>query len=477
MLAADKDKTAAKDITAAVNAANKAYSETKAYIEGKTIADDVNNVKATQLKNLEDAKQDADDILEAYSEETWTFDNHDDIVPTLANVVDVANTAKTAVDNAIVNDKANTKAYDEMVAAIAPVADKLAEAEAAAAPYKYETSFATVESDLANLKTDVENAKMNGSAVAYQTNTFSVALLNAKIENTLSGAFDTEKAGLKATDIPELKNQFNTYVANHDLDEKATQFKKDIDALEKAVDEAEIKDLDKTPDGIQYDEILDATAKLVALQNDIANKESELLEANASAANAEVLADFNTQIGKLEQTASLEGYDKWVAGQPYGDTTLGAAITELKAQIADVKAAIEAEPNIAFYKDQYQKQIDAIKTDLDPVAEEIAEKQAQFDANEAAYTKLTAEIKELQGKIAAAKEKVGAYEFAADACTDIIEQYYDAEDPTKLTGGAQYDLYFVKNYVEEKKKNKTVHQIPELIVLKESFSQPFLLPQ
>ncbi len=452
MLAADKDAAAAKDISAAVAAANKAYSDTKTYIEGKTIADDVNNVKATQLQNLEDAKQDADATLEAYPEETWTFDNHDDIKPTLANVVTVANDAKTAVDNAIVNDKANTKAYEEIVAATKPVTDKLAEAEAAAAPYKYSTSFDTEEEWLHEINEWADDSKANGNAVADKNDIIhNLNDLSAEIEVTLTTAFGTEKAGLKATDIPELKNQFNAYVATNGLNETATQFKKDIDALEKAVDEAEIKDLDKTPDGIQYDEILDATAKLVALQNDIANKESELLEANASAANAEVLADFNTQIGKLEKTASLEGYAEWVAVQPYGGTTLGAAIEGLKTQIADVKTAVNAEPNIAFYKDQYQKKIDDIKADLDPVAEEIAEKQAQFDANAAAYTKLTAEINQLQGNINAAKEKVGGYKYVGHKDQPNYISYieeYDPNDPTKLTGGAQKKLNDAKGLID-----------------------------
>ena len=449
MLAADKDAAAAKDIAAAKTAADKAYSDTKTYIEGKTIADDVNNVKATQLQNLEDAKQDADATLEAYPEETRTFDNHDDIVPTLANVVDVANNAKAAVDAAIVNDKANTKAYEDIIAAITPLEAKLAEAKEATAPYKYQTSFAYEEGLIEQGKSLAEEYKEAGTAVANKAYLLGLIEAHANdIETTLTDAFDNEKAGLASTDIPELKNQFNAYVAAKGLNETALKYQTDINNLETALTNAAIVEVDDPADGIKLNDILDATAKLIKLQNDIANKESELLAANSSTANAEVLADFNTQIGEMEKTASLEGYAEWVAVQPYGDTTLGAAIEGLKTQIADVKTAVNAEPNIAFYKDQYQKQIDAIKTDLDPVAAEIVAKQAQFDANAAAYTRLTNEINELQGKIDAAKEKVGAYEFAADACTYIIEQYYDDEDPTKLTGGVQKRLNDAKNLID-----------------------------
>lgn len=448
MLAADKDAAAVNDITAAVTAANKAYNDTKAYIESKTIADDVNNVKATQLKNLEDAKKAADDILKTYPEAKWTFANHEAIEPTLANVVTVADDAKTAVDDAIEADENNTKAYNEMIEAIAPVEAKLAEAKDAAAPYKYAADFATDEAWLDGLKEWADDAKANGYAVADKDLLInSTTFLSADIEATLTGAFYDEKNGLSA-DITELKNQFNTYVANHGLDEKANAFKKDIDDLEDARVAIDIKDLDEEPDGIQYDEILDATAKLIELQVAIADKESELLKANGDDANANVRTDFNNQIAELENTASLEGYAEWVAVQPYGNTTLGEAITNLKAQLEDVKAAIAAEENIAFYKDQYQAQLDAIKTDLDPVAEAIVEKQAQFDANEAAYATLTAEIDELQGKINAAKEKVGAYEYAANTYIGIIEQYTDPEDPTKLTGGVQKLLNDAKGLID-----------------------------
>lgn len=454
MLAADKDAAAVNDITAAVTAANKAYSDTKAYIEGKTIADDVNNVKETQLQNLKTAKEAADGILEEYPEETWAFDTHDDIEPTLANVVTVAEAAKTAVDEAIENDVANTEAYNEMIEAIAPVEAKLAEAKDAAAPYKYAADFANDENSLDWLKEWAEDAKANGSAVADKEDLINYATnLSAYIEATLTTAFYNEKNGLSA-DITELKNQFNTYVANHGLDEKANAFKKDIDDLEDARVAIDIKDLDDPEDGIQYDEILDATAKLIELQVAIADKESELLKANGDDANANVRTDFNNQIAELENTASLEGYAEWVAVQPLDPwqpdgPTLGEAITDLKAQLADVKAAIAAEENIAFYKDQYQAQLDAIKAKLDPVAEAIVEKQAQFDANEAAYATLTAEIDELQGKINAAKEKVGAYEYAANTYIGIIEQYTDPEDPTKLTGGAQYLLNYAKSLIDD----------------------------
>ena len=204
MLATDKDAAAVKDISAASTAAKKAYDDAKSYIESKTIADDFDDVKATQLKNLKDAKDAADAILKTYPEAKWAFANHDDIKPALTNVVTKAAAAKTAVDNAIKADENNTKAYNEMVAAISPVEEKLTVAKGKVAAYKYALSFATIEQNLADIKSAVSKAKSDGQAKTYQTETFNVTTVSTAIENKVESAFYTEKTGLSA-DITELK--------------------------------------------------------------------------------------------------------------------------------------------------------------------------------------------------------------------------------------------------------------------------------
>ena len=451
MLAADKDAAAEKDINKRIAAADTKYTTVKNYIEGKTIADDVNNVKATKLAELETKYDDKNENTHtdvAYAKTlAKTFAKHDEAATILNDFVTLADNAKTEVDNAIKADKKNTKAYNEMVEAIKPVADKLAEAEAAAAPYKYATSFATNEDTLDGIKTDASTSKTNGNAVATKATVVAqLAQLSTDIETTLTTAFGIEKTGLSA-DIKELKNQYNAYVADNGLGETATAYKKDIDDLETAVGTIAIKDLDKPTDGIQYDEILAATADLVKLQKDIADKETELLAANASTANADVLADFTTQIGKLETAASLENNDAWVGEQTVDGKKISEAIAAIQAQIADVKAAIEGDKaNISFYKDQYQEKIDAVKNALTPVTNAIAAKQAQFTANADAYTTLSAAITTLQGKVDAAKAKVALYKYNGVKYNFIsLFEVYNAQN--KLTGGVQKDINDQKEWL------------------------------
>lgn len=444
LLAADKDAAAVKDLTPRLTEAETKYTDVKSYINGVT-----NNIaeKATQLQNLEDA-------YEAIADEKAldkTFANRDIIKNALDGFNTAANNCKTAVENAVAADNANTAAYGEMTTAIDGVKAKLAEAKAAAAPYKYATSFETDEANLAGLATFAADCKAAGSAVANKADVLAdAATISDDVETTLVAAFGTEQNGLVA-DITELKNQYNAYVAANGLNETATAFKADIDDLEGQLSNIEFVDADDPADGIQFDEMLAGTAAMVKLQNDIADKETELLAANADGANANVLASFTEQLDELAGKASLEGNDAWVGEQTVGGKKISESIAEIQGQIADVKAAIQAEANISFYKDQYQAQIDAIEDALTPVTEAIAAKQAQFTANAEAYATLSVKLAELQGKVDAAKEKVSAYEFAANYYIWLFE--YDWDEDGVLDGGIQKDINDATQWLETANTN------------------------
>lgn len=447
MLAADKDAAAVKDIDLRTEEADAKYTEVKAYIEGVNIVDDVNNVKSSNLNILNNTYRNY--VTNGAKRLAKNFDNREDIKWYLDQFVSTADACENNVKTAVANDVNNTKAYEEMAAAITPVAEKLAEAKAAAAPYKYATSFATNEQDLETLSEEVEDAKEGGYAVAYKTNDFDVETISAAIEQTLTNAFGTEKAGL-ATDITELKNQYNAYVAANGLNETANGFKAAIDELETQLGATLIKDLDNPADGIQFDEIVAATEALIALQNSIADLETELLAANNNQANAAVLADFTSQLDELAAESSLEGNDAWVGEQSVNGKTIAKWVEELSAQIAELKSAIEAEPNLSFYKNQYQEEIDAIEADLTPVVEAIAAKQAQFTANAAAYADLCDELQELQDLVNAATAKVGTYVYAYNTYKYMIESY---NWRGVLTGGVQYDINQAKNNINAANNN------------------------
>lgn len=457
MLEADKDAAAVKDIELWIADAEEAYNEVKAYIESITIADDPNAQWIYDEYTEDFYSYYAEWVDYVKSQTDYSSDTHDEYYNYLKDFIDEAGAVKTQIENAAASDAANTEAYAEVTAATALVEEKLAEATTTIAPYKYATSFADEEQKLTAVKELTEQYRVRGWADDYKDYLKNrLATLSTSIEETLTDAFGTEKIGL-AGDIAELKNQYNAYVANNGLNETASGFKARIDALEDVYDDADIKDLDDPADDIQFDEIVAASEGLTVLQNNIADLESELLQANGNNANAKVLADFQSQLSALDETASLEGYDEWVGQQTLtlGGKTLQEQITALRKQIADLRTAIEAEDNIAFYKNNYQNEIDAIKEALTPVAEKIKELDDIFKANAAAYATLSAQIEELQGKIDAAKEKVGTYQYAEYRYT----YFYYIEDydwDNNLVGGAQKQLNDARNSINNANASKSL---------------------
>ena len=221
MLTADKEAAAKKDINLWIADADAKYGEVKEYLESVTIADDVDDVYGEQLGRLEDKYWDVKYIKDL--PDTYNFSNRNNLVNTLNEFITTANDCKAIVEDAVVSDVANTAAYNEIAAAVAAAGEKLAEAKDAAAPYKYATAFDTNEDNLASIKSDAEYDKSRGSAVANKTALLGrVDALNAAIEATLTAAFTTEKTSLNA-DIAELKNQYNTYVANNSLEAAASR--------------------------------------------------------------------------------------------------------------------------------------------------------------------------------------------------------------------------------------------------------------
>ena len=455
MLSADKEAAAKADIDELIQAVDEAYAEVMKYIG--TVDDGVAG-KSDIQEELEKAY--TEDVVDA-KEQDMTFENYVAIATELREFLSSVENGQTDLENAAKAFEANATAYAEMTEKYDVLAAKLADAKDKAAGYKYETSFGTDETNLAELKATIDEKFASGEAVVYldvdngQFKTDSTAVSNG-IEKTLTTAHGTEKTGL-AADITELWKQYYAFVAANSTD-AAADYKTAIEKLNDELTAAEIKDLAITEekpegDGIDYADIVAATEALIEIQNKIADKQSELLEANNSQANTEVLASFTDQIGDLKDAATLEGKDEWVGQQAYVNTTLGEAIADLQAQIAEVETAIQAEDNISFFKDKYQAQITAIEEALKPVVKAITALQEQCEANAEAYAELTAELDRLQGLVDDAKKHVSDrnYEYAADTYFNLIERY---DNDGNLYSGAQYEINQAKDEVDDANDNK-----------------------
>ena len=463
-LTTDKNNAAKNDIEAKVAEAKTTYDEVKGYING--VSNDIPE-KSEQLTALETSYK--NNITSYAAQEwRWSFNNHGYLNDAINSFNSTAAQCKKTVEDAVAADNANTDAYNEMTAYIAPVADKLEEAKAKAAGYKYETSsFTTNETNLATITTNAENYKNAGTAVANKKSIFdAVDVLNADIKNpasietTLYNTFYNEKNDLSA-DITELKSQYNTYVAANGYDTTAEAFKKDIDGLEADLLAIDFEDKDDPADGLQYDELLAGTAALIQLENDIADKQTELLAVNAPQANTNAYDDLTAQLSTMTATATLadSARDQWVGGQTYNNSTIAEAAQEILDEIDDLSKEIEDDKaNISFYKDKYQDKINAINKDLNKLSKQISDKRTQYDRNTEAYETLDTQLKDLQQYVDDAKEQVGEYVHASGNYWSLIESYTNG----KLSGGVQFDINQKRTEIDAANGSKTAQDIYDM---------------
>ena len=455
----DKNAAANTDLNNLMADAGTKYIEVKDYIEGVT--NDI-TAKSEQLAILEEAYEDTDAkalqfMLSEYSYDQM-FEQHDYIAGILNDFIAKADGCKTAVEEAVAADNANTKAYEAMTAAINGAKAKVATAEALIDQYKYNgtVTFATVTSNLDNYSTRADNYKANGTAVSRQSTVEGwVSTQESQINGLLTAAYNNEKTGL-AAELTELKNLYNQYVEKNGVDATANGYKEAIDDLEDQLNAAAIADLDDPADGIDFDDIVAASESLIALQEAIAAQQTAM-----GADNATVLAALTDAISEMEAKATLDGKDEWVLQQTYNNQTLQEWIEQITEKIAQLKSDVQGEDNLAFYQQKYQDQVDALSKELNGGLAQADALQAQCEANDAAYATLSAQITELQGKIDAAKKKVGAYEYASNDYSSYIEYYsynYETDAYDILSGGAQYMLNQASEAIETANESKSLDE-------------------
>ena len=418
MITVDKNEAANKDITERLTKADKDYTDAKTEIEQ---ASDEISVKAGSLETLQTSYEEnitpaKADREAAYNDKTLP-DSRIDIKAKIDAFNNDKNNALTAVRNAIADDKANTAAYDKMMDTLGIVRDTLNMAIELNNKYKYASfqagSFNDQKLHLDGYEKDAADYKATGSAVymlaTIQDNANSV---KNSTKSIICDAFQGNKGYLQ-NDLDSIRAQYNLFAADFDKAEKAAAYKEELEQLSDTLMKCVILNAAEYND---FKPIFAKTNELLAIQDKIADLRARLTAENDETQNARLLAGFNERIAALEQKATLEAKADWVKQQIVDDPeTIEDTMKELQDEIAALKADIDAhEGEMAFYKEKYELQIVALEAALETLNSVVDTYQAQWDANEAAYTRLSAEIAELEGKRTAAIEKVSGYEWVSD---------------------------------------------------------------
>lgn len=322
------------------------------------------------------------------------------------NAEDVWSDAKAESENNI----ANEKAYGDKRLEIAGLKDQLKEAvnyaEAYASFYleSVQGYISDCEGMIATAETGLENAYNNANSQNYEVDKDST--IAGEIKGLYYEAISTEQTWLN-TQAVDLDGEYNNaYAKNPDAAQALEQTKKD---LQKEIVEYKWADKDGTPiketDEIQKD--------LLAFETSIASLRSQLLEISAPGSEDAIIEGLN---GKLDEVRS--SYDKMHGLLEERDLTnedlnaVGKTITEIQGKI---DACGDGTGQILLNQPAIEKAISEVKTELEGLTGEIDEMVAKYDANEAAYEKLSAQI-------AADKEELKAAETAIKVLTTIDQE-------------------------------------------------------
>ena len=329
---------------------------------------------------------------------------------------DVWKEAKAESDN----NKENEKAYAEKLSIIESLENQLGDAVAYAERYasfyleSVQGSISDCQKKIATAKSGLEEAYNKAGSQNYELDKEKIS---EAITNLYGEVNDAEKRWL-TTQAVDLDGQYNNA---YKVDSVATQaLEADKKRLQNEIPAYTWADEDGTPtkenDTIQSD--------LLKFESDIATLRSQLLEISAPGNEAAIIESLNGQLndvrtsyekkhGLLEEKdltnkeGDLEerGFTKEEINAIKDLDVVGNTIAEIQNKID----ACEAEDGkILLNQTAIEQAIGKVKSEMEGLTGKIDELVAKYDANEAAYAKLSAKIAEDKAKLLEAEDDIKA---------------------------------------------------------------------
>lgn len=329
---------------------------------------------------------------------------------------DVWKEAKAESDNNIENEKA----YAEKLSIIESLENQLGDAVAYAERYasfyleSVQGSISDCQKKIATAKSGLEEAYNKAGSQNYELDKEKIS---EAITNLYGEVNDAEKRWL-TTQAVDLDGQYNNA---YKVDSVATQaLEADKKRLQNEIPAYTWADEDGTPtkenDTIQSD--------LLKFESDIATLRSQLLEISAPGNEAAIIESLNGQLndvrtsyekkhGLLEEKdltnkeGDLEerGFTKEEINAIKDLDVVGNTIAEIQNKID----ACEAEDGkILLNQTAIEQAIGKVKSEMVGLTGKIDELVAKYDANEAAYAKLSAKIAEDKAKLLEAEDDIKA---------------------------------------------------------------------
>lgn len=242
-------------------------------------------------------------------------------------------------------------------------------------------------------------------------------IIEERINNIYVSSYQQELAWLQSQ-VSDLNGEYNKAYAKNDT--AAVKFKDDKDGLQKEVNNYSfVKEPEnETQDGLERKSNETIQSELLKFESDIAKLRSKLLKISAPGNEAAIIESLNGQLNAVR--TSYE--DKKGELDKRGLTN--EALKAVGNTIAEIQNKIDAceteDGKILLNQPAIEQSISKVKSDLERLTSTIDELVAKYDANKAAYDKLSAQI-------AADNAELDAAKAAIDKLTTIDEDKADSK--------------------------------------------------
>lgn len=241
--------------------------------------------------------------------------------------------------------------------------------------------------------------------------------IEVSINKLYSLSYQQELAWLQSQ-VSDLDGEYNKAYAKNDT--AAVKFKDAKDGLQKEVNKYSfVKEPEnETQDGLELKSNETIQSELLKFESDIATLRSKLLKISAPDTEAAIIESLNGQLNDVRTS-----YEK-KKGELDKRGLTNEALKAVGNTIAEIQNKIDAceaeDGKILLHQPAIEQAISNVKSELEGLTGKIDELVAKYDANKAAYDKLSAQI-------AADNAELDAAKAAIDKLTTIDEDKADSK--------------------------------------------------
>ena len=339
----------------------------------------------------------------------------------------------------------NLEAYNVLIAQANGLQDSLNKAktyvDAFGCSYLLPKLVSNVQTTLNNVFANLEHQRLYGGCTGddYKIETDGKTTYDVDKKKTIEGSINklyslsyTQELAWLQSQVSDLDGEYNKAYAKNDT--AAVKFKDAKDGLQKEVNNYSfVKEPEnETQDGPQLKSNETIQSELLKFESDIAKLRSQLLKISAPDNEAAIIESLNGQLNDV-RTSYEEKHDSLeVRGLTNDDLeAIGKEIEVIQSKIDACKAE---DGKILLNQPAIEQSISKVKSELEGLAGEIDEQVAMYDANKAAYDKLSAQIAADEAELEVAKTAIDKLTNVKDEANSKI-----TEIETKI-GNVKSDL-------------------------------------